>query len=152
MIPTPPPLRIEAVAADHLHDVWLFVRQGLIRIIAKVRPGWWTEDVFSAVRGGYAGLWMTYRGQRALGFFIGYPQVQPFTAKKEWLLWAAYTIPFRDRLPDDNVGEVVTLSMEFMNEEAKRQGCESLVMLSTRRGFERYGFYRGFTTWRRPLA
>ena len=152
MTPTPPPVRIDPIAADHLHDVWLFVRQGLLRIILKVHPEWWPEDIYSALRGGYANLWMVYRGQRAVGFFIGYPQIRPFSAKKEWLLWAAYTIPYRDRLPDDNVPEVITLSMEFMNEEAKRQGCESLVMLSTRRGFERYGFYRGFTTWRRPLA
>jgi hypothetical protein len=152
MVPTPPPVRIEAVAADHLHDVWLFVRQGLLRITVKVKPEWWPEDLYSAIRGGYAGLWMVYRAQRALGFFIGYPQVRPFSAKKEWLLWCAYTIPLRDRLPDDNVAEAVALSIGFMLEEAQRQGCDSLAMLSTRRGFERYGFRRGFTTWRHALA
>jgi hypothetical protein len=144
---TPQPVSINQVQPTFLHDVWPFVRIGVETVKRKVKPDFIPEDVYAAVRFNNAQLYMVTRGPRALGFFVTYTQRRPFSNKLEYLLWIGYAIPLRERLPDDNLPEAVAMSLAFMREQARTLGAVGPVMLSTRKGFERYGFTSGFTTW-----
>lgn len=144
---TPQPIAINQVQPQQLHDVWGFVGRGIETVIRKVKPDFISPDVYAAIRFNNAQLYMVTRGSRALGFFVTYAQRRPFSNKLEYLIWIGYTIPLRERLPEDNLTEAVALSLNFVQEQARSLGAAGPVMLSTRKGFERYGFTQGFTTW-----
>ena len=164
------PVQIDHVKPEQLHDVWDWVRgrkasmvliddhrtfryaTGIERIIAKVKPDWKPEDLYASARAGLANLYIVKRGDRKLGFFAIYRQNRPFSGRAELFLWCAYTIPIREREPDDNLDEAIRASIEFMYQHARANSCDSVVMLSTRKGLERFGFTRTFTTWRIALT
>ena len=138
---------ITQVPSLSLHDVWNFVERGIETVRRKVKPDFLAPDVYAAIRFNNAQLYMVTRGPRALGFFVTYTQHRPFSNRLEYLLWIGYSIPLRERLPDDNVSEAVAMSLAFMQQQARALGAAGPVMLSTRKGWERYGFTSGFTTW-----
>lgn len=138
---------IAQVLPQNLHDVWEFCRVGVETVRKKVKPDFRQEDVYASIRFNNAQLYLVTRGTRTLGFFVVYTQRRPFSNRLEYVLWIGYAIPLRERQPDDNVSEAVQLSLDFMRNQARSLGALGPVMLSTRKGFERYGFIAGFTTW-----
>lgn len=148
---TPPAVAITPIQPQNLHDHWSFAHQGIETVMRKLgrdKIDFLVEDVFAALRNGGATLYLVTRGSRVLGYWIAYVQIRPFSGKKELFLWIAYSIPLRDRLPDDNVPEAVVLSMDYMKQQARALGCDSIVHLSSRRGFQLFGFEPTVTSWR----
>lgn len=154
------PVQIQLVKPEDaaiLRNAWTFVLghdgskpTGLCRLIDKVKPDFNAFDVYAAIKQGWAQLYIVSRGAHVVGWFCGYVQKRPFSGQAEWFLWCAYTIPLRERLPDDDVPDAVRQSIAFMHELRKQAGGDRIVMLSTRRGFERWGFVKSFTTWYLP--
>lgn len=148
---TPSPVSILQVNPPELHAVWSFVKGGLGAVIRKARPDFVVEDVYAAIRFNNAQLYMVTRGPRALGFFVAYAQRRPFSNRLEYFNWCSYSIPLRERLPNDNVPEAVALSIDFMRNQARALGCDRLVTVSRRPSYARFGFKAGFITWEMPV-
>ena len=151
------PCLITPIAPEDLQAVWPFVRgekrpipTGLERLILKVKPDFVQEDVFSAIKSGWAKLFIVTRGGRRLGWFVNYIQRRPFSQTPELFLWCAYTIPIRERLMDDDIDDALRQSLEFMHEQKRQANADRIVMMSTRKGFQRFGFKESFTTWYLP--
>lgn len=148
---TPAPVSILQVQPQSLHDVWPFVETGLIAIVRKARPDWLVPDVFANIRTSQAALYMVSRGPRMLGFFVTQTMRRPFSNKLEYFEWCAYTLPLRERLPDDNIPEAVALSIDFMRQQARALGCDRIVTLSRRPSYAVFGFRKTFITWEMPV-
>lgn len=58
------------VRPQHLHDVWSFVRDGLLAIIEKTNDDWIPEDVYHEVKAGVSALFMIDNDDEQLGFVV----------------------------------------------------------------------------------
>ena len=148
---TPAPVSILQVQPQELHAVWQWVKTGMDAVIRKARPDFIIEDVYAAVRFNHAQLYMVSRGPRMLGFFVTQTMRRPFSNKLEYFNWATYTLPLRERLPDDNIPEAVALSIDFMRQQARALGCDRIVTLSRRPSYAVFGFRKSFITWEMPV-
>lgn len=148
---TPAPVSILQVQPQELHQVWSWVRIGMEAVVRKARPDFILEDVYAAIRFNHAQLYMVSRGPRMLGFFVTQTMRRPFSNKLEYFNWATYTLPLRERLPDDNIPEAVALSIDFMRNQARTLGCDRIVTLSRRPSYAVFGFRQTFITWEMPV-
>jgi hypothetical protein len=135
------------VQPTELHRYWDFTREGLARIRRKVPTDWIEEDIYWYVRQNAAQLFIVSRNERWLGGFINYVQNRPFSGQRELFLWCVWTLRLRDRREDDNIPEAIAKSLEFMHNQKRAAGCDRIVHLSSRKGFERYGFQPTITSW-----
>jgi hypothetical protein len=135
------------VDPQRIHDIWPFLRRGIEDIKRRVESDFIPEDTYWWLRQNAAQAYIVSRGERRLGFFCSYIQARPFSGKKELFLWLAWAIPLAERQPDDRVMDAVRKSVEYMHNQKRAAGCECIVALSSRRGFERYGFFPTITSW-----
>jgi hypothetical protein len=152
------PVVITQVQPQDLHKFWRFVRgrkydrgvhaTGLERIVAKVEADFIPEDIYVSIRTGSSMLYMVTRAERRLGFVIMYSQARPFSGKKELFLWCVYSLLLCERQESDNIPEAIEQTIEFIKEQARNLGCDSVLHLSSRPGFERWGFARTVSAWR----
>jgi hypothetical protein len=61
---------LHEVDARYLCDVWDWVRDGLVKIVAKTRDDWRPEDVYTELRTGAAKLHLIYVEQEMVGFVV----------------------------------------------------------------------------------
>lgn len=135
------------VDPQHVHSVWPFIARGIADIKKKVESDFIDADVYWYLRQNAAQAYIVSRDERRLGFFINYVQARPFSGRRELFLWAAWSIPLRERQDDDDVEGAVRKSIEFMQNQKVATGCDRIVHLSSRRGFQRYGFQPTITSW-----
>jgi hypothetical protein len=138
---------IAQVNPQNLQAIWPFLRRGIDDIKARVESDFIAEDVYWWLRQNAAQAYLVSRGTRRLGFFVNYIQARPFSGIKEVMLWLAWAIPLAEREPDDHVMAAVRESVRFMHDQKVREGCDRIVALSSRRGFQRYGFQQTISTW-----
>lgn len=134
------PVIIAQVNPQFIHDIYPFLLRGMLAIKKRVPADSEPEDVYAAIRNGGAQAHIISRGERRLGFIVTYKQTRPFSGRKELFLWLAWSIPLRERQEGDNVPDAVEQAMAFMREQARATGCDSIVHMSSRRGFEKFGF------------
>ena len=146
------PVAINQVDPQRIHDIYPFLLRGMLAIKKRVPSDFQPEDVYTAIRSGGAVAYIVARGERNLGYFITYVQTRPFSGRKEYFIWLSWSIPLRDRSEGDNVPDAVEHSMEFMRQQARALGCDSIVHMSSRRGFEKFGFHVETMTYRQWLG
>jgi hypothetical protein len=117
-----------------LHAWWPLVRPGLERVRIKARATWLCEDIYSAVRTGRATMHVGYIDRHYAGVLVLTINVDPFTAEKSLLIWAAYT---RHPL-------AVKSGLADISKIAARAGMRKLVFHSPRRGWSRRLADEGF--------
>ena len=144
------PVSITAADPKDLHRHWPLVRRGVgavMRKLGKRRVDFIIPDVYAGLRNGSCTLHLVSRETRVLGFLITYPQLRPFSGKRELFCWIAWSIPLRERQPGDNVPLAALEARDFLKEHAKKLECDRIVMASSRKGLVRYGFTPTITTW-----
>lgn len=136
------PLDLVEVKPETLHHFWPFIDKGLKSVIRKVQPDWIEGDIYAALRGAQANAVIAVRGGHYLGFSVYYKQPRPFSLKPELFIWATYTIPLKERRPNDNVPAAFQAVWRYLERIAiYGYGTRSLAWISTRKGFERqYGW------------
>lgn len=157
------PLRITALDPQKLHFYFPFIKRGLEDILRKNTPRksrgslsevfantkvrWRPEDIYAALAYKTATAYLASRNRRLLGFFVVHPQPVAFTHKTELFLWTAWTLPLRERHPEDDFPDVIRQSVAFMARLKAEGGHAEMTMLSLRPGFMRREPYR---TWFEP--
>lgn len=115
--------------------MWPFLERGVRQIIHRGHAEWSTFDFYAALRHPQAtgmSLWIASRNQHTLGWFCGYPQQNFWNGRMEWFLWGVWTIPLRERRPDDGTREAMIECHEFIRRFAKQNGYHRIVTLSMR--------------------
>jgi len=143
------------VPAKQLHDHWPFVRRGLEAIRKKTKPEWLAEDIYSAIRQGNAMLLLAMCGPNPVGFTISYFTEVPFSNRKELFVWAAWTIPPRERLTGWPVQAAINDNFDTLVRLARAEGAFRLSCLSPRPGFggwaKQFGFRHYLSSYERLL-
>jgi hypothetical protein len=122
------------VNPTELHAYWPLVRAGLERVRAKARATWLCEDIYSAVQTGRATMHVGYIDQLYAGVLVLTINVDPFSAEKSLLIWAAYA-----RHP-----QALLYGLADVQQIAARAGLRKLVFHSPRRGWSRRLAAEGF--------
>ena len=128
----------EPVAPGRLHETWPFIKRGLEAIVRKTpNIRWIPEDVYAALQHNNASAYLVRDNHsgRVMGFFVVHPQNTGFSDRTELFLWAAWTIPLRERMNGDNVDGAIRAAIEHMVKLAHDGGHVGLVFLTARRGF-----------------
>ena len=148
------PVSITAADPKDLHRHWPLVRRGVgavMRKLGKRRVDFIIPDVYAGLRNGSCTLHLVSRETRVLGFLISYPQLRPFSGKRELFCWIAWALPLRERLPGDRDPAAALEAIQFLKEHGKKLECDRIVVASSRRGLARYGFTPTITTWTLPI-
>jgi hypothetical protein len=145
-------LLIQQLSTDQLHENWAFLKRGAEEILAKIKPqestSWIPEDLYAALRypeSSHTVLWMVSRNQRALGWACGELQRDRY-GKVEFFLWDAWSIPLRERLPEDDVDGARDQLVDYIKIWAKSQGAWRVVTYSYRK-LEHLGWTKSHTTY-----
>lgn len=134
---------LQFIKPDQLHDYWIFVRDGLDKILEKGGDRWLPEDVYSEIKAGRAFLHISRFGGEISGFVI-------LTEKQDWdgkalHVWCAYSTAHGS--PLQHVPELV--------QYAKNMGAKRLTFSSTRDGWlksaPKHGFQVGQTFYELPV-
>jgi hypothetical protein len=125
---------LEQVNAVELHRWWPLVRPGLEQVRLKARATWLCEDIYCAVRTGRATMHVGYIDRHYAGVLVLTMNVDPFTAEKSLLIWAAYT---RHPL-------AIKYGLADIRRIAGDAGLRKLVFHSPRRGWSRRLADEGF--------
>ena len=151
MIPiqlTTEPVVITPVRPTELHSVWPFLERGLSDIVCKIEPDWIPADVYGAIRAEVATAVIVTRAERRLGFGIWHKQERPWSHKLDIFVWAVWAIPLRERIPSDNLPEVMYRGIQYLYGVKAALGANAVIMVSSRKGFARhYGFKQRFITY-----
>lgn len=136
---TPWPVALTEVKPETLHQDWPFIKKGLTAVLAKVTPDWRDEDIYTALATGASNCVMARRGGRDIGFVVYYKLARPFSKKPDLFIWAAYTIPFKERLPSDNVPDLVATVWRYLCLVAKSNfGTSVIVFITTAKRAEAF--------------
>ncbi len=122
--------KLTQVNSAELHAWWPLVRPGLERVRARARASWLCEDIYSAVRTGGATMHVGYIDQRYAGVLVLTINVDPFTAEKSLLVWAAYTCH--------------PLALQY--------GLADVTAMAARAGLRKVVFHSPRRAWSRRLA
>ena len=146
------PVQLSEIRPETLHTHWPFIRSGLDSIVQKVHPDWIPENVFSALATGHANCVLAQRGGKDIGFVVYYRQPRPFSMKPDLFIWAAYSIPFKQRSPADNVPDVIATVWRYLANTAKSNFGTSVIAWITTpsraRAFKKkYGWSPSFVTF-----
>jgi hypothetical protein len=114
------------VEPHELRQSWGFVRKGLEHILRK-SPEWWIpEDVYAALSGNKANLWLWSEDDKVVGFIVGYMHGDTF------IIWCAY-------------GRLTDIQQAFGDIEAMVKGqCSRITFESWRPGWSRVAKKLGF--------
>lgn len=108
-----------------LAETWEWVREGLVKIIAKTSDDWLPEDVYTEIRTGNSVLFLIYDGHERVGFVVlqGWPAYQAGPRLFIRALWGEphRLVRIRDQL------------MKALKDEARKIGARVLRMNSPRR-------------------
>lgn len=141
------PVVISPVKPAELHQHWAFLRRGLDDIVRRVKPDWISEDIFGAIRADVVTAIIVSRGTHKLGFAVYHRQNRPWSGKYDLFLWAAWAIPLRERLPDDDLPQAIQHGIAYLHDVRRSIGAERLVAISSRRGLcKKYGLKTLFYT------
>lgn len=145
---------VEPLRPEHLHDNWPFILRGALDILQKVHrhTHWQVEDLYAALRypeASHMQLWMVTRNAKALGWACGQLEKDRYGGL-EFFLWTAWSIPLRERTPEDDVPGARDQLIEYIRLWAKGQGCNRLTCLSSRH-LEKLGWTKGHTSFYIPL-
>jgi hypothetical protein len=113
------------VHPDNLHDVWDFVREGLLKVSEKATDGWIPEDVYHSLKSGISSLHLEYVDEKPVGFVV-LNVVSDFRGKKLFI-WVAYSVE----------GNAVERHENELIEMARQVGCKRIAFESTRKGWEK---------------
>jgi hypothetical protein len=147
-------LTIEPITAEKLHDLWPWLKTGAEKILQRINPHstWVPEDLYASLRYPNASrivAWMVTRNQKALGWACGGIESDRY-GKLEFFLWDAWTIPLRERAPEDDVEGARDQLIDYMKLWAKANGCWRLATMSARK-LEALGWTKGHTIYYLPL-
>lgn len=125
-------ITLSAIPVSKVRDVWERVRKGLVSTLLKTEDRWIPEDVYHALLGGTAVLFMVDQDQDEIGFFVA----------KEWadidgkalFIWVLYVDP-------NSIGRERYLEMlAQVDELAKKAGCKRIRHYSPR-GWDGMGMF-----------
>lgn len=116
----------------NIRDCWESIRSGVEVVIELSDADYRPEDVYAACVAGQAFLYV----DAATGFVILAPQVNVFTGKRELLVWIAFA---------EGYGAIGAYQPEI-DAIAKREGFDTLVCWTARRGFARVPGWREVAT------
>ena len=122
------------INSGELHSWWPLVKPGLERVRIKARATWLCEDIYLAVRTARATMHVGYIDQAYAGVLVLTIEMDPFTAEKALLIWAAYT---RHPL-------ALQYGLADIKTMAARAGLRKLSFRSPRRGWTRRLAGEGF--------
>jgi hypothetical protein len=122
---------MKILVVSDIRENWEMVRKGLAEIVAESGAEWMPEDVFRLVENGRASLFMA--GDGSPGFIILQKGMISFPREKQIATIIAAWCP-----DSDAQGKF----MAAVEKIARSDGCYSLRMDSTRRGFERRGGWK----------
>jgi len=123
----PWPVLLSETKPETLHQDWQFIEQGLTAVIKRVKPDWIAADIYAALATGAANCVMARRAGKDLGFVVYYRQQRPFSKKPELFIWAAYTVPFKQRSQTDNVPDLVATVWRYLVIVAKSNFGTSVI-------------------------
>lgn len=136
---SPWPVAFTEVRPETLHQYWPFIKKGLEAVARKVKPDWLPENIFSALFTGHTNCVMAQRGGKDIGFVVYYKLLRPFSQKADLFIWAAYTIPFKERTQADNVPDLVATVWRYLAGVAKSNfGTNVIVWITTAKRSEAF--------------
>lgn len=140
--PSAATIEIVPIPQIQLHAHWDFVLRGLKEISADSPQDWIPEDVFTGIKAQGAELFLFKRGEKHLGFFIGYPMLRQFSGIKQYFIWILWSIGLKERDSEDDTPVNKNKVFDFIVSRAKELDCVhdgkiQLTLLSKRKGFER---------------
>jgi len=149
----PPLIRnlvITQLTPELLHDKWPYLRRGALDILRKVgeHTNWTPEDLYAALRypeASHTILWMVTRNGKDVGWSCGNIERDRY-GKLEFFVWDGWTIPPRERDPEDDVDGAREQLFDYIKLWAKNNGCWRLTCLSSR-ALEHIGWTKGHTTY-----
>lgn len=127
-------LKLNPVLPENLRAVWAIVREGLYSIAKHDKTHWIVEDVYAALVGGNASLYMAELDNDYMGFMI----LQRLRVYDGWHLhiWCGYSPAEKPDLMVSGMPQVKVL--------AHTLGCRRITFSSDRKGWERVGVKLGF--------
>jgi hypothetical protein len=116
---------LHPVDPRRLHEVWAWVRDGLLRVIDKTHDDWIPDDVYAEIRGGASALYLIYSGDERIGFVV--VQVWPqYHNGPRLFVRALWGEPHSLAAVEDEL-------MESLRVLARKHGASALRMNSPRR-------------------
>jgi hypothetical protein len=127
---------LRLVQPHELRQSWGFVKNGLEIILKKSPEPWIPEDVYAAVIGNKANLWLVIEDNHAIGFVLGYISGDNFHI---WCAWG-------------NLNGNLKGYFQELEDIAKTQ-CKRMTFDSWRPGWNRVAKELGFKprTWAKEL-
>lgn len=147
-------LVITQLAPEALHEYWPYLKRGAEDILRKVgkHTDWIVEDLYAALRypeASHTVLWLVSRNAKQVGWAAGNLERTKY-GQLEFFVWDGWTIPLREREPEDDVDGARIQLFDFIKAWAKNQGCKRLTCLSPR-PLEKIGWEKGCTSFSMPL-
>lgn len=127
-------------------DVWPLIEPGLAKVKAKSnpQPEWSPDDVREALRSGFAKMALAYDNAALLGHWTWRIQTRPFTGKRSMFLWTFHAAGQRYEHREPTV--------EYIRATALAAGADEILMISSRKGFEKFGFQPTMTVYRKDVG
>jgi hypothetical protein len=131
------PPTIRKISPDVLFTVWPKVRAGLEIVVKHANDGWLPEDVYMAIKGGNALLFMWEDDS-----FVVVNIMQSYSGAQELHVWTAY-----------GEGHVGGEYSPVVDQLAKELGCGAITFFSPRRGWakNKLGYTEVHTLYRKEL-
>jgi len=114
------------VPVERLHEDWPLIKEGLEKIIEKIKPDWIPEDVYHALRSNVSTVHLGYNGDEYEGFIVLTPT--PDYDGVVLFIWCVYS-PSRTNVLETYYEEVVQM--------ARKIGAKKLRFASPRKGWSR---------------
>jgi hypothetical protein len=113
---------------DGLHAVWARVKEGLLKILERSPDDWLPEDVYHALKGGQAQLFICTGVQGLEGFFVLRVVRREFSKVQDMHVWCAHSV---------GDGDVFDRGLNFVCEAARKAGCQRVTFGSQREGWKK---------------
>lgn len=127
-------IEISDLKQEEMHKLWPFIRSGLADIRRVFKPNWIEEDIYAAVRNTQVNAIYMHRGERLLGFVVFNKQYRLFSYQPEMFIWAAWILPVRDWLKEDDMPLMVPTTWNYLTNVAKTQYQTDQITWITRPG------------------
>jgi len=118
---------------DELKKYWVWVKQGLLKVIEAGSDGWIPEDVYTSIKLNQATLHIASEGEHFTGFVV-LTVTEGYEGKKLFI-WAAY----------HTAGNAVKKYLPELEQMAKKIGAKKIEFQSMR-NWDKY-YKRGMTTF-----
>jgi len=116
---------------EDLHRYWPFLLRGVADIRRDLKTNWLPEDIYSALRQAQVSCVLARRADRLLGFLVYSKQQRIFSYEPELFVWAAWNLPLREQLPEDEMPTTVARVWQYIVSVAKNQyGTDEITWLT----------------------